>query len=184
MSHPRRLHRLQHRQWPSLCWPALVFAAWLGLTPPAHADVYDEVLRPLQAGQTAQARQRAEQHLQQQPQDAQMRLILAQVQDAQGQSAEAIQTLESMAARAPELPEVHNNLAVLYARQGRLELALQSLQSALRNRPDYAVALENLGDLHVRLAQQAYGRAQQITPALPRLSVKIDQSRQILQPSP
>ena len=180
MTHPRRLRC----RWPSLCWPALLCVAWLGLAASAHADVYDEVLRPLQAGQTAQARQRAEQHLQQHPQDPQMRLILAQVQDAQGQTAEAVATLEALAGRYPELPEVHNNLAVLYARQGRLELALQFLQSAIRTRPDYAVALENLGDLHTRLAQQAYGRAQQITPALRRLSVKIDQSRQILQTSP
>lgn len=180
MTHPRRLRC----RWPSLCWAALLCVAWLGLAASAHADVYDEVLRPLQAGQTAQARQRAEQHLQQHPQDPQMRLILAQVQDAQGQTAEAVTTLEALAGRYPELPEVHNNLAVLYARQGRLELALQFLQSAIRTRPDYAVALENLGDLHTRLAQQAYGRAQQITPALRRLSVKIDQSRQILQTSP
>jgi len=150
----------------------------------ARADVYDEVLRALQAGQSALARQRAEQHLQQNTQDPQMRLILAQVQDAQGQSAEAVATLEALAVRYPELPEVHNNLAVLYARQGRLDAALQSLQTAVRTRPDYAVAHENLGDLYIRLAQQAYGRAQQVTPTLRRLSVKIDLSRQALQTSP
>lgn len=180
MFHSRRLHRF----WPVSCWLAPLLLAGLTAAPSAQADVYDEVLRPLQAGQTAQARQRAEQHLQLKPDDAQMRLILAQVQDAQGQTTEAVATLEALARRFPELPEVQNNLAVLYARQGRLELALQSLQNAVRTRPDYAVALENLGDLHTRMAQQAYGRAQQITPALRRLSVKIDQSRQILQTTP
>lgn len=166
------------RAWPGF---AALAIAMLGLLPVSvRADVYDEVLRPLQAGQTAQARQRADQHLQTYPRDVQMQLILAQVQDAQGQLPQAVATLEALASSYPELPEVHNNLAVLLARQGRLDAALQSLHNALRNRPGYALALENLGDVHTRLAQQAYERARQAQPAQPRLALKLEQSRQVL----
>ncbi|MFN5177949.1 tetratricopeptide repeat protein [Limnohabitans sp.] len=163
--------------------PGLGLGLLCSLTP-VRADVYDEVIRQLQTSQPLRAREQAEQHLRQYPQDPQMRLILAQVQDAQGRTSEALITLEALAASFPELPEVHNNLAVLYAREGRLDRALMSLQNAVRTRPDYGVALENLGDLHVQLAQQAYSRASQGAPALRRLSIKLDLSRQILQPLP
>lgn len=177
---PRSVHRpAALRAW--LGAGAMVIAA-AGLMGPGNAlaDVYDQVLRPLQAGQTAQARERAELHLQKYPRDVQMQLILAQVMDAQDQLPQAVATLEALAASYPELPEVHNNLAVLQARQGRLDAALQSLHSALRTRPGYTLALENLGDVHTRLAQQAYERARQTQPSLPRLAQKLEQSRQVL----
>jgi Flp pilus assembly protein TadD len=166
------------------CLALSVGMVLLGTAPRVMADVYDEVARQVQAGQPQRARQQAEQHLRQHPQDPQMRLILAQAQDALGRTDEALDTLQTLSASFPELPEVHNNLAVLYARQGRLDLALASLQSAVRIRPDYGVALENLGDLHSQMAQQAYGRARQNAPALRRLSIKLDLVRQILQPTP
>lgn len=168
---------------PSLWFAGLLWAAlwWAG---PAQADVYDEVLRPLQAGQVDLAHQRARQHLQQYPRDVQMQLILAQVQDAQGLLTQAVDTLQSLAGQYPELPELHNNLAVLQARQGQLEAALQSLQQALRIRPDYPVALENLGDVHTRLAQQAYERARQLSTVPGRLSRKLETSRQTLHTAP
>lgn len=132
----------------------------LGAWPLAvRADAYDDVERLLRNGQLERAEQLGQKHLQDQPQDPQMRLLISRIQEARGQTEQARDTLQALTQEFPELPEPHNNLAVIYARQGRLQDAIDSLQRALQARPDYTQALENLGDLHLTLAQQAYQRA-------------------------
>ena len=145
--------------------PALLVFTFLTLgSTVAQADVYDEVERLIRNGQLDKAQQISRQHLNQYPQDPQMRLLGSRIQQAQGKSEEAVTTLESLTQEFPELPEPHNNLAVLYAKQGRPQDALASLNRAIAARPDYTVALENLGDLYLGLALQAYQQARQ-TPA-------------------
>ena len=145
--------------------PALLVFTFLALgSTVAQADVYDEVERLIRNGQLDKAQQVSRQHLNQYPQDPQMRLLGSRIQQAQGKSEEAVSTLESLIQEFPELPEPHNNLAVLYARLGRPQEALASLNRAIAARPDYTVALENLGDLYLGLALHAYQQARQ-TPA-------------------
>lgn len=132
----------------------------------ARADVYGDVERMIRNGQLERALQASNQHLGNNPQDPQMRLLVSRILDAQGQAEQAMGMLESLTLEFPELPEPHNNLAVMYARLGRIKEALQSLDKALLVRPDYGIALENLGDLHLSLALNAYQRASQApTPA-------------------
>lgn len=147
----------------------------------AHADVYDDVQRMIRNGQLDRATQVSRQHLQQHPQDPQMRLLNSRILDARGQTDEALATLDALTQEFPELPEPHNNLAVLYARLGRSQDALASLHKAIQARPDYTVALENLGDLYLGLALQAYQRARQTPQASPGAARKADALAPMLQ---
>lgn len=144
----------------------------LGLN--VHADVYNEVERMVRNGQLEKASQTSDQHLQKNPQDPQMRLLVSRILDAQGKPQEAIAALESLTREFPELPEPHNNLAVLYARMGREQDALASLLRAVAARPDYSVALENLGDLYLGMALQAYQQARQSAMPSPGAARKAD----------
>ena len=140
-----------------LCAAALLLAAAA-----AHAaSAYDEVQVLLDAGQAAQAVQRAEYYLAQpgNEQDAQMRFMLANALAANGRAGDAQALLRQMCDDFPELAEPWNNLAVLHAAAGRLDDAAGALQEALRRNPDYATALDNLGEVRVRQAYEAWQRA-------------------------
>lgn len=162
---------------PGLFSRSLASLLLLGLslsTPMAWADIYDDVERMIRNGQFERASQAAALHLQKSPQDPQMRLLMARLQDTQGQLQAATATLLSLTLEFPELPEPHNNLAVLYARQGRQQDALESLHRAVQARPDYPIAQENLGDLYLSMALQAYQRARQGPDASPSAAQKAD----------
>jgi tetratricopeptide (TPR) repeat protein len=139
----------------------------------AQADVYSDVNRWVTGQEWAKAQNQAEQHLQSQPTDPQMRLLLSRIQDGLGQTTQAIATLQALTQSFPELPEPHNNLAALLARQNRYAEALDSLQAAVRARPDYATALENLGDVYMALAIEAYQKATQATPSPSAVSKRL-----------
>mgnify|MGYP000629641966 CR=1 FL=1 len=155
---------------------ALLLLLWslVGLPLLARADVYDDVERLLRNGQLERAEQLSAKHLQERPQDPQMRLLRSRIQEARGQHEQARETLQALTQEYPELPEPHNNLAVLHAREGRLQEALEGLQRALQARPDYTQALENLGDLHLSLARQAYQRAARTTQPSPSAARKAE----------
>lgn len=137
------------------------FAAALVLAAAAHAQgsAYAPVQALLAQGNSAQAVQRAEEYLAANPQDAQMRFILAGALAASGRAGEAEALLRQMCDDYPELAEPWNNLAVLHAAAGRLDEAAAALQEALRRNPNYATALENLGEVRVRQAYEAWQRA-------------------------
>jgi tetratricopeptide (TPR) repeat protein len=153
----------------------------------AKADVYAEVNEKITSGQLQTAQNMINRHLDKQPSDPQMRLMLSQILAAQGQTSLAQATLEALTQEFPELPEPYNNLAVLYAGQQRFDEALTALTLAVRARPDYSLALENLGDVHIALARQAYLKAKNLPVQGPlmgtRLESKIQGSGQLLQPS-
>ena len=139
------------------CAAVLALAAAAG----AHAQgsAYDAVQTLLAQGNSAQAVQRAEEYLATNPQDAQMRFILAGALAANGRAGDAQTLLRQMCDDYPELAEPWNNLAVLHAAAGRLDDAAAALQEALRRNPDYATALDNLGEVRVRQAYEAWQRA-------------------------
>ena len=125
----------------------------------AQGSAYDAVQTLLAQGNSAQAVQRAEEYLAANPQDAQMRFILAGALAAAGREGDAQTLLRQMCDDYPELAEPWNNLAVLHAAAGRLDEAAGALQEALRRNPDYATALDNLGEVRVRQAYEAWQRA-------------------------
>ena len=139
----------------------------------ARADIYADVQRLAESGQTAQALQRADAHLAEHPRDAQMRFVKAGVLSAGGDARQAEELLRQLTIDHPELPEPWNNLAVLHARRGELDKAEEALQAALRINPAYATALENLGDVRVRQAAAAYQRAQSLDGRNERLAPKL-----------
>ncbi len=75
---------------------------------------------------------------------------------------EAIAAFTELTETYPELPEPYNNLAALYAKQGRYAEARAALETATKANPGYGLAFENLGDLYLRMADQAYRRAQSL----------------------
>lgn len=150
--------------------PWFVMAQSPAVVPPSS---YDEVSRLVRAKQFDEALRRAQQYLQTNPRDPQMRFLVGTAQDQKGDKAAALETFTSLTQDHPELPEPHNNLAVLHAAAGRYDEALAALQAAVRANPRYAVALENLGDVHARLAERAWRSAQGIDPQNPRLAPKL-----------
>lgn len=127
---------------------------------PAHAArEVDAVAQLLEQGQTEQAAAQADQFLQLNPNDAEMRFLRGVIATEQKQPAQAIQIFSALSRDYPAMPEPYNNLAVLYAAQGQDRKAVDALEQAIRAQPGYATAYENLGDLYARMASQSYGKA-------------------------
>ncbi len=151
--------------------PKLVAALCAGgaavlLALPAHAArEVDAVAQLLEQGQTEQAAAQADQFLQLNPQDAEMRFLRGVIATEQKQQTQAIQIFSALARDYPAMPEPYNNLAVLYAAQGQDRKAVDALEQAIRAQPGYATAYENLGDLYARMASQSYGKALEVDSA-------------------
>ncbi len=137
------------------------------------ADDYDDVSNLARSGKTAEALSRADQLLVTRPRDPQLRFLKAMILRETGKLQDAISLLTSLTEDYPELPEPHNNLAVLQASRGELDKARASLDMALRANPNYATAHENLGDVYLRLAANAFRRAQQFDSTNTSAAAKI-----------
>ncbi|CAB3747655.1 tetratricopeptide repeat protein [Paraburkholderia humisilvae] len=101
----------------------------------------------------------------QNPRDAQARFKRATVLARMGRTDDAIAAFTELTQAYPELPEPYNNLAALLAKQGRYGEARVALETATKANPGYGLAFENLGDLYLRMADQAYRRAQSLGAA-------------------
>jgi tetratricopeptide (TPR) repeat protein len=134
-----------------------VSAAWA-----APADELKEAQKLYGQGKLAQAMERVDAFLKQQPKDPQGRFLRGLVLTEQKKVPEAIQAFTALTEDFPELPEPYNNLAVLYASQGNYEKARSALELAIHTHPSYATAHENLGDIYAQLASRAYDRALQL----------------------
>ena len=108
------------------------------------------------------AQAKAEQYLNGNPKDPQMRFLKGVIQQQRGQAEEALATFTQLTQDYPELPEPYNNLAVIHAAQNQYDKARIALEMAVRTNPNYATAHENLGDVYARLAAQSYGKALQL----------------------
>ncbi len=168
--------RIASRHFSSPLWliqarlPKLVAAICAGgvvlLALPAHAArEVDAVAQLLEQGQTEQAAAQADQFLQLNPNDAEMRFLRGVIATEQKQPAQAIQIFSALSRDYPAMPEPYNNLAVLYAAQGQDRKAVDALEQAIRAQPGYATAYENLGDLYARMASQSYGKALELDSA-------------------
>ena len=96
------------------------------------------------------------------PRDAQAKFKRGTVLAHLNRDDEAIAAFTELTQAYPELPEPYNNLAALYAKHGRYAEARAALETAIKANPSYALAYENLGDLYLRLANEAYKRAQRL----------------------
>src|SRR5689334_21985265 len=150
-----------HRRKPRLLLLLIVLSA-LSCTVGFAADDYQEGSRLYKEGKRAEALDRINAFLLQQPKDARARFLKGVILAEQNKNAEAIAVFNDLTEEYPELPEPYNNLAVLYANQGDYEKARKSLEMAIRTHPSYAVAHENLGDIYATLASQAYDKALQL----------------------
>jgi Flp pilus assembly protein TadD len=99
------------------------------------------------------------------PRDAQAKFKRATVLAHLNRDDEAITAFTELTQLYPELPEPYNNLAALYAKQGRYTEARAALETATKVNPGYGLAYENLGDLYLRMANEAYRRAQSLGKA-------------------
>jgi tetratricopeptide (TPR) repeat protein len=149
---------------------ALAASSWAA----AQTAPYAQVQRLIGAQQLDQALTLADDWLQNQPRDPQMRLLKAVIQSQTQQKDAALATLTAITQEFPELPEPYNNLAVLHAQAGDLQQARLALEMALRINPTYSTAQRNLGDVYVQLALQAYQQAKQ-----PELSSRIETLQQL-----
>ncbi|GLU31551.1 tetratricopeptide repeat protein [Trinickia caryophylli] len=111
------------------------------------------------------------------PRDAQAKFKRGTVLARLGRDDEAIRQFVELTQLYPELPEPYNNLAALYAKAGRYEEARAALETAVKANPGYGLAYDNLGDLYLRLAAEAYKRAQKLgtsNPTSARRAAAID----------
>ena len=146
---------------PATPLTTLLFALALAASP-AYADDLQDIDRLVKGGQHAQALERVNRYLAQNPSDAQGRFKKGLILAEQNKVAEAIEVFTKLSQDYPKLPEPHNNLAVLYASQGQYEKARQQLEMSIRTDPRFATAYENLGDVYTKLASQAYDKALQL----------------------
>lgn len=139
----------------------------------AHADDIQDAGKLFKQGQHAQAMEKVEAVLANQPKDAQARFLKGLILSEQNQPEDAIRVFYSLTTDYPELPEPYNNLAVLYANQGQYDKAKLALEMAIRTHPSYATAHENLGDIYAKMASQAYDRAFQLDHSNPASQTKL-----------
>jgi tetratricopeptide (TPR) repeat protein len=160
---------------------AAALAILLAIAIPAHAeDVIQDANKLFKQGRNAQAMEKVNAFLANNPKDAQARFLKGLILTEQGNTDEAIQTFTGLTEDYPELPEPYNNLAVLYAGQGEYEKATRALEMAIRTNPNYATAHENLGDLYARMASQSYERAVQLNKSNASAKAKLAAVRDLL----
>jgi len=150
----------QTRNWFAAC--SLAFAALAFLPALVQADEVADVSKAIQAGQYADALQKADAYLTQHPKDAHMRFMKGLIFAEQNKTADAIAVFTKLTEDYPELPEPYNNLAVLFASINQYDKARAALEMAIRTNPSYSTAHENLGDVYAKLASQAYDKALQL----------------------
>ncbi len=167
---------------PSRCTAVLATMLLAGLSAslPARADAYDDVGALMRSGRTAEAMEQADKYLATRPQDPQMRFLKGMIQRDTGKFDDAMATFTRLTQDYPELPEPHNNLAVLFASRNEIDKARASLEMAVRANPEYATAHENLGDVYVRLAANAFARAQQLGAGSATVAPKLNLIQQLV----
>jgi Flp pilus assembly protein TadD len=158
--------------------PALAHAQ-TAAAPAQTGQASAEINALLTAGRLDDALRAADQRLQVNPRDAQVRFLRGVVLTEQGKTVEASTVFEAMTQEFPELPEPYNNLAVLAAAQGRPEQALRLLQQAIAAAPNYLTAHENMGDVYVALAEQSYQKVIDLRPASPAARTKLQLTREL-----
>ena len=167
---------LRHRPRPLL---ALVLGCSLAWSAQAARPV-DEVAQLLEQGKAEQAAKQADSHLQQNPNDVEMRFLRGVIATEQKQSAQAIKIFTQLTRDYPNMPEPYNNLAVLYAADGQERKAAEALEQAIRTNPSYSTAHENLGDLYARMASDAYSKALQLDGSRQEIRPKLALITQIV----
>src|SRR5260370_42695311 len=163
---------------PAAQFAVLFFA--LALSVLASADELQDIDGLLKRGQHAQAFERVNRSLAQNPSDAQGRFKKGLILAEQSKVAEAIEVFAKLSQDYPKLPEPHNNLAVLYASQGQYEKARQQLEMSIRTDPRFATAYENLGDVYTKLASHAYDKALQLDSSNSAAKNKLSLIRDLL----
>lgn len=116
------------------------------------------------------------------PRDAQAKFKRATVLAHLNRDDEAITAFTELTQLYPELPEPYNNLAALYAKQGRYTEARAALETATKVNPGYGLAYENLGDLYLRMANEAYRRAQSLGKASATTTQRLADIQKIVSP--
>ncbi len=158
---------------------ALAAALPAGAQAPGAPSPATEVGTLMKAGRLDEALARADARLKDNPRDAQVRFMRGVILTEQGKTVEATAVFERLVQEFPELPEPYNNLAVLHAAQGRYETAFRLLQQALAAQPNYVTAYENLGDLHLSMAEAAYGRALELDAKQRLARSKLELAREL-----
>jgi Flp pilus assembly protein TadD len=148
--------------------------------PPLPPSPASEIGALMKAGQNDEALRRAEARLKENPRDAQVRFMRGVILTDLGRQVEAATAFEALIAEFPELPEPYNNLAVIRAAQGSYDSAWRLLQQALAAQPNYITALENLGDLHLSMAEAAYGKALGFDKNSSRVQSKLEATRDLI----
>ena len=116
------------------------------------------------------------------PRDAQAKFKRATVLAHLNRDDEAIAAFTELTQMYPELPEPYNNLAALYAKQGHYAEARVALETATKVNPSYGLAYENLGDLYLRMANEAYRRAQGLGKASATTTQRLADIQKIVSP--
>ncbi|WP_153135370.1 tetratricopeptide repeat protein [Paraburkholderia agricolaris] len=116
------------------------------------------------------------------PHDAQAKFKRATVLAHLNRDEDAIAAFTELTQLYPELPEPYNNLAALYAKHGRYAEARAALETATKVNPGYGLAYENLGDLYLRMANEAYRRAQSLGKASATTSQRLADIQNVISP--
>jgi Flp pilus assembly protein TadD len=117
------------------------------------------------------------------PRDAQARFKRGTVLAHLNRDDDAIAAFTELTQLYPDLPEPYNNLAALYAKHGRYAEARAALETATKVNPGYGLAYENLGDLYLRMANEAYRRAQSLGTSNATTAQRIADIQKIVSPS-
>ena len=124
----------------------------------AVADTLDRALTLAAEGRYPEARHVLDPLLENEPGNAQLRLLHGVLRVQEGHRGEAIAVFSGLAREFPDMFEAHNNLAVLYVEEGRLEEARGVLTAILERRPE-AVGYRDLGEIYEKLSRRAYAQS-------------------------
>ena len=116
--------------------------------PPAVRNAFDEALRALRAGRTAEAERGLRALAQAHPELGGVHANLGLIYRQAGKPAEAVAELELAVNASPQQPLYFNQLGIAYRHQGQFPKARDAYEKALSLDPGYAAATLNLGVLN------------------------------------
>ena len=134
-----------------------------------NQDAINKLVELYQSGNLEEAETKANELLNQFPDEITVLNILAEIQDGKGQTEEAIKTYEKALQVNLNSPETHFNLGLVFHRLGRNKEANTSYQKAISLKPDFINAYFNLGLVYQNVqdykkATENYQKAIELQP--------------------
>lgn len=161
----------------SFCFSSLTYAAagdaLFGDGKPEIYNPAKEVTSLASKGKTKEALELADEELEKNPKNLNLRFQKGVIYTQTGKIKEAKEVFEQLIREYPEVAEPYNNLAVIYASEGNKGRAKELLEQAVMNNSRSLTSYTNLADVYLAFAADMYKEAEKLAPNNKAIKEKI-----------